>query len=649
MSRTATQNLTLLKSNVDLASDKPKETMRDFVEQVVVAIILAVLIRGYDAEAFVIPTGSMAPTLMGRHKEISCPECGLVYAINASDDSESIIAASRNKALGQLERFKAAPQRLAEAETYKARADRTGDRAEMARAADELDQAQRDVQNAPRLTAELDREIKLLHEVGLCVNCRYRAEVDEQPSFKGDRILVMKFPYELPFLPGSAGPRRWDVVVFHYPEKPETNYIKRLVGLPEEELRINHGDIQTRAWDSNAPFQIQRKPMIHQQAMLMPVYDDAHRPKSLEGKPEWRRWNPSGVWKENQSGKFTASSDAEPEWSELRYRHLLPDPEQWEAIRNQTEVPRMPPRPTLITDFYSYNTNNNMSHPNESLHGYDGWLQSNWVGDLSVSCRLDIEAAKPGGMFKLELLEAGISNRCEVDLISGMVSLYHGDKKLGEISSVLRGIGAHEIQFANVDDRLSLLIDDEPVFLDGLPYDDDPMVSYAPTARDLDPVGVAIKGTRASVSGLVLKRDIYYTQDPRFSDFSIPGLNDGFASDGQGDYGRVISMFDFLSDPAKFATLKNLTARDAYKIRKDHFMMMGDNSPRSSDSRAWSSLDADWRKDDRSSWEVPRSMLIGKAFFVYWPHGKPFGFDGRLTRDLRLPFRPYVERMKWIR
>ena len=42
-------------------------------------------------------------------------------------------------------------------------------------------------------------------------------------------------------------------------------------------------------------------------------------------------------------------------------------------------------------------------------------------------------------------------------------------------------------------------------------------------------------------------------------------------------------------------------------------------------------------------------MLIGKAFFVYWPHGKPFGPDIRLSRDFRLPFRPYFERMKWIR
>ena len=52
---------------------------------------------------------------------------------------------------------------------------------------------------------------------------------------------------------------------------------------------------------------------------------------------------------------------------------------------------------------------------------------------------------------------------------------------------------------------------------------------------------------------------------------------------------------------------------------------------------------------NRASWEVPRALLTGKAFFVYWPHGKPFGPDIRLSRDFRIPFRPYVERMKWIR
>ena len=76
--------------------------------------------------------------------------------------------------------------------------------------------------------------------------------------------------------------------------------------------------------------------------------------------------------------------------------------------------------------------------------------------------------------------------------------------------------------------------------------------------------------------------------------------------------------------------------------------MLGDNSPCSKDSRGWSSSDT-WDNSDRKSWEVPRSLLTGKAFYIYWPHGVPFWPNFEWTRDTRLPFRPYVERMKWIR
>ena len=48
------------------------------------AVILALLFRGFVAEAFVIPTGSMAPTLQGRHKDIECPKCGAWYQISGS-------------------------------------------------------------------------------------------------------------------------------------------------------------------------------------------------------------------------------------------------------------------------------------------------------------------------------------------------------------------------------------------------------------------------------------------------------------------------------------------------------------------------------------------------------------------------------------
>src|SRR6476619_2643512 len=67
-----------------------KESYRETIESIVVAFILALLIRGFEAEAFVIPTGSMAPTLMGRHKEITCPQCGHVYAVNASEEVEGV-------------------------------------------------------------------------------------------------------------------------------------------------------------------------------------------------------------------------------------------------------------------------------------------------------------------------------------------------------------------------------------------------------------------------------------------------------------------------------------------------------------------------------------------------------------------------------
>ena len=52
-------------------------------------VFVAFLVWSLEAEGFVIPTGSMATTLMGRHKEIICPECGHVYTVNADREVES--------------------------------------------------------------------------------------------------------------------------------------------------------------------------------------------------------------------------------------------------------------------------------------------------------------------------------------------------------------------------------------------------------------------------------------------------------------------------------------------------------------------------------------------------------------------------------
>src|SRR5690606_21567661 len=62
--------------------------VRETVESIVIAFVLAFLFRTFEAEAFVIPTGSMAPTLMGQHKDLECPRCGFPYQVNASEESD---------------------------------------------------------------------------------------------------------------------------------------------------------------------------------------------------------------------------------------------------------------------------------------------------------------------------------------------------------------------------------------------------------------------------------------------------------------------------------------------------------------------------------------------------------------------------------
>jgi signal peptidase I len=55
-------------------------SIRDTVESIWVAIVLAFVLRAFLVEAFVIPTGSMAPRLLGEHWNLQCRSCGYEYA-----------------------------------------------------------------------------------------------------------------------------------------------------------------------------------------------------------------------------------------------------------------------------------------------------------------------------------------------------------------------------------------------------------------------------------------------------------------------------------------------------------------------------------------------------------------------------------------
>jgi signal peptidase I len=74
----------------------------------------------------------------------------------------------------------------------------------------------------------------------------------------GDYLFVSKFSYgysrfSLPFglplfsgripLPFSHGPQRGDVTVFKLPTDTSTDYIKRIVGLPGDQIQLRHGEL----------------------------------------------------------------------------------------------------------------------------------------------------------------------------------------------------------------------------------------------------------------------------------------------------------------------------------------------------------------------------------------------------------------------
>src|SRR5205809_7163896 len=63
--------------------------VKDTIESILVAFVLAFIFRAFVVEAFVIPTGSMAPTLLGAHMRFTCTDCGYRFDVNYSAEQSS--------------------------------------------------------------------------------------------------------------------------------------------------------------------------------------------------------------------------------------------------------------------------------------------------------------------------------------------------------------------------------------------------------------------------------------------------------------------------------------------------------------------------------------------------------------------------------
>ena len=174
----------------------------------------------------------------------------------------------------------------------------------------------------------------------------------------GDRVLVQKFVYDF------RRPKRWEVAVFHFPGEPSQAYVKRVVGLPGESIRIVGGDIFIDG-------KIVRKSLAEIRAMRMLVHDSRFPPRNAEKYPRWQtrvgsqETSPESEWI-IEGGQFAhravrPSARLRADW--LAYKHWDPASGRYGPVR----------------DFYAYN---------------GGDLRSdNDVDDLGMEARLCVSDA----------------------------------------------------------------------------------------------------------------------------------------------------------------------------------------------------------------------------------------------------------------
>lgn len=461
----------------------------------------------------------------------------------------------------------------------------------------------------------------------------------------GDRVLVSKCTYDSSF----QKPERFHVVVFKYPKTPidkhtPKNYIKRLWGLPGEILAIFFGRVYGWApqpgqappyddqdkepgtlWqrsfmhDNEEPsrklfeagaFKILRKPPDVLLALRRIVYDNDYQAKDLINKVA-PRWNPApgSGWKIEQVHNLSHDGAGKDiDW--LRYQHLL----RPEGVL----VGDMKVTPKLITDVMGYNSYRVFLR-SRSPHDQNGEedavvedrspLQQHWVGDLMLECQLDV--IEPKGEFVVELSKGIYRFQAHCDLATGKCTLYKvndlasGAAKKEEIGSAMTRLktpGSYQVRFANIDARLTLWVDRDLPFNDGIEYappempgpdekglkfDDEVLIKRrGPTRNDLEPASLGSKGARLKVNHLRLWRDTYYTT-----------LVSGHDFDGN------LSADDW-GNPDTWGPLRRLHYNAMY-VQPGHYLVMGDNSANSSDSRDWGT--------------VPDRLLLGRALVVYYP------------------------------
>jgi len=574
-------------------------SVRETIESFVIAILLALVFRAFEAEAFIIPTGSMAPSLQGQHKDLACIECGHHYRVGVNEGLE--VSGTT------------------------------------------------------------------------CPLCNYTTRISKREAShvtnNGDRILVNKFIYDF------QEPERFDVIVFKNPNIAKENYIKRLIGLPGENILIENGDIYTMEQSDDGTYDktIARKPskkLLHTLEVIADTQYQAHSLVVTEWPLEWQQYSGEANWQSNTDDGLSYLAQQRPEISWLKFRNNGPDDKDWPTILEMSkngDVFKSSPNPSrLINDYVAYNdftmavTNSNQLESGSlKVDGISakkpGFVTAfnkglHWVGDIGFEADLEIQSGT-GNLF-FDIVEGGAHFQMSLDTRSGQLELSAQPPENPVSESVINfndaqgnpvenpvaqtsitGPGTYSIRIINADDKIHLWVNGGLIDFAGCTYtrSDIPVPHFSEEdPGDAEPLGIGCQNLDVVINRIQVFRDLYY----------ISTVDSAFMHNETG--ADPVTIIKTMRNPTRWSTDETrrlflakkgqtkpmFTLKDSDDSAKDQFLPMGDNSAQSLDGRVW---------DGPRYFE--RDLLIGRGIVVFWPH----------TLSEPIPYMPNFGRMTFIK
>lgn len=551
---------------------------RAVTESVSCLIVAVVILRMFLIEGYIISTGSMAPNLLGYHKQAKCPACEHEFAFGVAFDQESM-------------------------------------------------------QQRSQLTS--------------CPNCGQPSlTLANVPRNDGDQLLVFKNAYAF------RDPRRWEIVVFMNPSDPSQAYVKRVAGLPGDQIQIIGGDVFIDG-------QRQQKSIEIQRAMRILVFDQTQPIRSRSWIPRWvpdGHWKPSGqtfvlgknrhslsfnnaehvddqLNNEKQIGadEFQSSPSAESLISWVNYMHWprLPPNEREASINGAVSL-----RPFPIADRYGYNP-------------LEAQPEQTPVNDLMLEARISLPLL---GQFITVLRAQDELVVCLFDRAKGSVEAWVCHDSIAGLNSVLSqklpALISAPLPTSGLDDELHLEVSafDQRIVVTlnqktlitqsfeelatKLAADTKSQTQQATVGGKITQVGHSTEDERPRRNRKLRTVD-NNSAEPAIRRSSLSPVR--FGAIGNGVRVRSVKVFrdvHYTSRESQHATRRPLELAD------DEFFFLGDNSPVSFDSRSW--------RDP----VVRRNLIVGKPMVVHLPSRPARLQIGSWVRHVRVP---NFSRMRVIR